>query len=135
MKLNSANINVMVKACRKASKTLIRDFGEIENLQGRDMKLEIFFNKTYEFIYNNIKDYLSHCRPEWGFLNSKNLENKRDTFYWILDPLSGKENFKRSIPIFSISISVAVSNGGSVILATLTFQYLTLGVLDLNFLT
>ena len=33
MKLNSANINVMVKACRKASKTLIRDFGEIENLQ------------------------------------------------------------------------------------------------------
>jgi len=33
MKLNSANINVMVKACRKASKTVIRDFGEIENLQ------------------------------------------------------------------------------------------------------
>ena len=33
MKLNSANINIMVKACRKASKTLIRDFGEIENLQ------------------------------------------------------------------------------------------------------
>ena len=33
MKLSSANINVMVKACRKASKILIRDFGEIENLQ------------------------------------------------------------------------------------------------------
>ena len=33
MKLNSANINIMVKACRKASKVLIRDFGEIENLQ------------------------------------------------------------------------------------------------------
>ena len=33
MKLNSANINVMIKACRKASKILIRDFGEIEKLQ------------------------------------------------------------------------------------------------------
>ena len=33
MKLSSANMNIMVKACRKASKTLIRDFGEIEKLQ------------------------------------------------------------------------------------------------------
>ena len=33
MKLTSANINVMVKACRKASKILIRDFGEVEKLQ------------------------------------------------------------------------------------------------------
>ena len=33
MKLNSANINVMIKACRKASKILIRDFGEVEKLQ------------------------------------------------------------------------------------------------------
>ena len=57
MKLNSANINVMVKACRKASKHLIRDFGEIENLQvslkgpgdfvtNSDKKVEkIIFNK------------------------------------------------------------------------------------------
>mgnify|MGYP001347021253 CR=1 FL=1 len=61
MRLNSPQINLITKACMKASRSLIRDFGEIENLQGRDMKLEIFFNKTYEFIYNNIKDYLSHC--------------------------------------------------------------------------
>ena len=33
MKLSSANINVMVKVCRKAAKILIRDFGEIEKLQ------------------------------------------------------------------------------------------------------
>ena len=33
MRLNSANINVMVKACRKAAKNIIRDFGEIEKLQ------------------------------------------------------------------------------------------------------
>ncbi len=106
MSNKSPLITVMQTAYTKINKRIFRDFGEIENLQGRDMKLEIFFNKTHEFIYNNIKDYLSHCRPEWEFLNSKNLENKKDTFYWILEPLSGKENFKRSIPIFSISISV-----------------------------
>ena len=63
-------------------------------------------NKTYEFIEYNLKNYLTYCRPEWEFLDNKNSTFKKDTYYWLLEPLSGKENFKRSIPIFSSSISV-----------------------------
>ena len=99
-------INVMKTAYNKINKRIYRDFGEIENLQGLDNKIDRFFNKTYEFIEYNIRDYLTYCRPEWKFLNEIKSNYKKDTYYWILEPLSGKENFKRSIPIFSNSISV-----------------------------
>ena len=33
MRLNSPQINLITKACMKASRSLIRDFGEIEKLQ------------------------------------------------------------------------------------------------------
>ena len=96
----------MKTAYNKVNRRIYRDFGEIENLQGLDNKIDRFFNKTYEFIEYNIRDYLTYCRPEWKFLNEIKSNYKKDTYYWILEPLSGKENFKRSIPIFSNSISV-----------------------------
>jgi len=99
-------INVMKTAYNKVNRRIYRDFGEIENLQGLDGKIDRFFNKTYEFIEYNLKDYLTYCRPDWEFLDDKNSTFKKDTYYWLLEPLSGKENFKRSIPIFSSSISV-----------------------------
>ena len=99
-------INVMKTAYNKVNRRIYRDFGEIENLQGLDGKIDRFFNKTYEFIEYNLKDYLTYCRPEWEFLDDKNSTFKKDSYYWLLEPLSGKENFKRSIPIFSSSISV-----------------------------
>ena len=99
-------INVMKTAYNKINRRIYRDFDEIENLQGLDGKIDRFFNKTYEFVEYNLKDYLTYCRPEWKFLDNKNSTFKKDTYYWLLEPLSGKENFKRSIPIFSSSISV-----------------------------
>ena len=99
-------INVMKTAYNKVNRRIYRDFGEIENLQGLDGKIDRFFNKTYEFVEYNLKDYLTYCRPEWKFLDDKNSTIKKNTYYWLLEPLSGKENFKRSIPIFSCSISV-----------------------------
>ncbi len=99
-------INVMKTAYNKVNRRIYRDFGEIENLQGLDNKIDRFFNKTYEFIEYNIKNYLTYCRPEWKFLDEINSSYKKNTYYWLLEPLSGKENFKRSIPIFSNSISV-----------------------------
>ena len=91
----------MKTAYNKVNRRIYRDFGEIENLQGLDEKIDRFFNKTYEFIEYNLKDYLTYCRPEWEFLDNKNSTFKKDTYYWLLEPLTGKENFKRSIPIFS----------------------------------
>ncbi len=99
-------INVMKTAYNKVNRRIYRDFGEIENLQGLDNKIDRFFNKTYEFIEYNLQEYLTYCRPEWSLLDYKNSSYKKDTYYWVLEPLNGKENFKRSIPIFSNSISV-----------------------------
>ena len=99
-------INVMKTAYNKVNRRIYRDFGEIENLQGLDSKIDRFFDKTYEFVKYNIKDYLMYCRPEWKFIDNKNLVFENNIYYWFFEPLSGKENFKRSIPIFSISISV-----------------------------
>ena len=103
-------INVMKTAYNKVNRIIYREFGEIENLQGLDDKIDRFFNKTYEFIKYNIKDYLTYCRPEWKLLDNTNFNSNKDTYYWILNPLSGRENFKRSIPIFSSSISVFFNN-------------------------
>ena len=99
-------INVMKTAYNKVNRRIYRDFGEIENLQGLDDKIDKFVNKTYEFIEYKIKDYLTYCRPEWKLLKDTNSTYNKDTYYWIINPLSGVENFKRSIPIFSSSISV-----------------------------
>jgi myo-inositol-1(or 4)-monophosphatase len=96
----------MKTAFNKVNRRIYRDFGEIENLQGIDSKIDRFFDKTYEFIEYNLRDYLNYCRPEWEFLDNINSTFKKDTYYWLLQPLSGKENFKRSIPIFSSSVSV-----------------------------
>ena len=103
-------INVMKTAYNKVNRRIYRDFGEIENLQGSDSKIDRFFNNTFTSIEYNLKDYLTYCRPEWKFLTYKNADFNKDTYYWLLEPLSGKANFKRSIPIFSSSISVFFNN-------------------------
>ncbi len=106
MSNKSPLINVMKTAYNKINRRIYRDFGEIENLQGVDTKIDKFFEKTYEFVESNLKDYLIYCRPDWKFLDYKNITCEKDTYYWFLEPLSGKENFKRSLPFFSSSISV-----------------------------
>ena len=106
MSNKSPLISVMKTAYTKVSRRIYRDFGEIENLQGVDTKIDRFFNKTYEYVKYNLIDYLSYCRPHWNFLDNKDITSKKNTYYWLLEPLNGKENFKRSIPFFSISISV-----------------------------
>ena len=44
MRLNSPQINLIIKACMKASRSLIRDFGEIEKLQVSDQRSWRFCN-------------------------------------------------------------------------------------------
>ena len=68
MSYKSPLINVMQTAYSKINSRVLRDFGEIENLQNSDTKLERFYNKTKEYISYNLKDYLKHCRPEWEFV-------------------------------------------------------------------
>ena len=107
MKLTSPNMNVMVNACRKSAKVLIRDFGEIENLQvsfkGPGDYVSASDKKVEEIIINE----LQKARPNFSILSEEIGEIKNDeSFRWIIDPIDGTSNFLHGIPHFAISIGL-----------------------------
>ena len=107
MKLNSANINIMVKACRKASKTLIRDFGEIENLQVSIKGPGDFVTTSDKKVEKILINELLKARPNYSILSEESGEiNNEESFKWIIDPIDGTSNFLHGIPHFAISIGL-----------------------------
>jgi len=107
MKLSSANINVMVKACRKASKILIRDFGEIENLQVSLKGPGDFVTASDKKVEKILIEELLKARPNYSILSEEIGEINNDkSFKWIIDPIDGTANFLHGIPHFAISIGL-----------------------------
>jgi len=111
MKLNSANINVMVKACRNAARPLIRDFGEIEKLQVSVKGPGDFVTASDKKVEKILIDELSKARPNYSILSEEIGEIKNDSeFRWIIDPIDGTANFLHGIPHFCISIGLEKNN-------------------------
>ena len=111
MRLTSANINVMVKACRKASKTLIRDFGEIEKLQVSVKGPGDFVSTSDKKVEEILIDELLKARPSYSILSEETGEIKNDdAFKWIIDPIDGTGNFLHGIPHFAISVGLEKEN-------------------------
>jgi len=107
MKLSSANINVMVKACRKAAKTIIRDFGEIENLQVSLKGPGDFVTASDKKVEKILIDELQKARPNYSILSEEIGKISNDeSFTWIIDPIDGTANFLHGIPHFAISIGL-----------------------------
>ena len=107
MKLNSANINVMVKACRKASKILIRDFGEIEKLQVSIKGPGDFVTASDKKVEKILINELQEARPSYSILSEEIGQINNDkSFKWIIDPIDGTANFLHGIPHFAISIGL-----------------------------
>jgi|TARA_B110001454_G_scaffold179435_1_gene172665 myo-inositol-1(or 4)-monophosphatase len=107
MKLSSANINVMIKACRKASKTLIRDFGEIENLQVSVKGPGDFVTASDKKVEKILIEELQKARPNYSILSEEIGKISNDESYkWIIDPIDGTANFLHGIPHFAISIGL-----------------------------
>ena len=108
----SANLNLMIKACEKASKILIRDFGEIEKLQvSRKGPLDFVTNsdlKTEKIIIEE----LNKGRPDYSIISEENgiKKNKDIKNTWIIDPIDGTVNFLHGIPHFAISIALKHEN-------------------------
>ena len=97
----------MVKACRKASKTLIRDFGEIENLQVSLKGPGDFVTNCDKKIEKILIDELLKARPSYSILSEEIGEiNNDDSFKWIIDPIDGTYNFLHGIPHFAISVGL-----------------------------
>jgi len=107
MRLQSANINVMVKACRKASKILIRDFGEVEKLQVSIKGPGDFVTASDKKVEKVLIDELQKARPSYSILSEECGEIKNDElFKWVVDPIDGTSNFLHGIPHFAISIGL-----------------------------
>jgi len=107
MKINSPQLNLMHRACMKASKVLIRDFGEIEKLQVSEKGPGDFVTasdkRVEKIIINELNvensKYSVLCE-EKGELIGKNKEKR-----WIIDPIDGTTNFLNGLPHFAISIA------------------------------
>ncbi len=106
--IHSALINVMVKAARRAGRSLKRDLGEIENLQvslkGPANFVSAADRRAEEMLY----DDLSKARPGYGFIGEEGgtREGSDKANTWIVDPLDGTTNFLHGIPQFAISIGL-----------------------------
>ena len=108
----SANLNIMIKASEKASKILIRDFGEIENLQVSKKGPSDFVTNSDLKVEKIIIDELKKARPNYSILSEENgMENNKDkNNTWIIDPIDGTINFLHGVPHFAISIALKSNN-------------------------
>ena len=104
----SPNLNLMIRACEKASKVIIRDFGELENLQVSKKGPKDFVTKTDKRVEKILIDELSKLKKNYSFITEetgKILNQNKDVF-WIIDPIDGTTNFLHGIPHFAISIAL-----------------------------
>ncbi|GGF54386.1 inositol monophosphatase [Terasakiella brassicae] len=115
MAVRSATINVMAKAVEAASRGLLRDFGEIENLQVSRKGPADFVSTADTRTEKILIKELTKARPEVGFLLEEGgeIKGEDETKRWIIDPLDGTTNFLHGIPHFAISI--ALEENGQII--------------------
>ncbi len=108
MALRSATINVMVKAAQKAARGLIRDFGEVEQLQVSQKGPADFVSTADLQAERTISQELKRARPEFGLLMEEgtNQPGTDGRHRWIVDPLDGTLNFLHGLPHFAISIAL-----------------------------
>ena len=91
----SPNLNVMIKASEKASKAIIRDFGEVENLQVSRKGPRDFVTKTDKRVEEILIDELTKVKKNFSFLTEESgkIENQDRDKIWIIDPIDGTTNF------------------------------------------
>ena len=124
--MNSALINVMSTAVIKAGKGLLRDFGEVDNLQISRKGTANFVTAADIRTEKLLQRELSKVRPDFGFLMEEGgeVEGKDKSRRWIIDPLDGTNNFIHAIPYFCISVGLEEKdeNGNSEIIAGIIFD-------------
>ena len=104
----SANLNLMIKAARKAARSLLKDFQEVENLQVSAKGPGDFVSRADREAERIIKEELMNGRPSYGWVGEETgvTEGADPTRRWLVDPLDGTTNFLHGIPHWSISIAL-----------------------------
>lgn len=118
-------INVMSAAAVKAGKGLMRDFGEIDQLQISRKGVANFVSSADIRTEKLLKRELAKARPDYGFLMEEEGESAgKGEYRWIVDPLDGTSNFLHAIPYFCVSIALEKTgrDGSRDIAAAVTFD-------------
>jgi myo-inositol-1(or 4)-monophosphatase len=104
----SANLNIMIKAARRAGRSLVRDFGEVENLQVSAKGPGDFVSRADHRSEELIRTELTTARPNYGWLGEESMEvpGADPTRRWIVDPLDGTTNFLHGLPHWAVSIAL-----------------------------
>ncbi|MEY4872090.1 MAG: hypothetical protein RLZZ563_1420 [Pseudomonadota bacterium] len=104
----SANLNLMIKAARKAGRSLVKDFREVENLQVSTKGPGDFVSRADREAERMIKEDLMGGRPTYGWLGEETgeTEGQDPTRRWIVDPLDGTTNFLHGMPHWAVSIAL-----------------------------
>jgi myo-inositol-1(or 4)-monophosphatase len=105
----------MVKAVEKASKSLIRDFGEVEKLQVIKKGPRDYVTKTDKNVEKILLEELKKTKKNYSFFSEEigSINNNDNENIWIIDPIDGTTNFLHGIPHFAICI--ALQSGGEII--------------------
>lgn len=108
MATRSPLITVMVAAAQKAGRRLVRDFGEVENLQVSRKGPADFVSNADHMAEKILIEELTKARPKYGFLvEEKGAIAGEDTSNrWIIDPLDGTTNFLHGLPHFAVSVAL-----------------------------
>ena len=104
----SSNLNIMIKVAEKASKSIIRDFGEVEKLQVSRKGPYDFVTKTDKNVEKILIEELSKIKKNYSFLSEEvgKIDNRDKENIWVIDPIDGTTNFLHGIPHFAICIAL-----------------------------
>lgn len=106
--VGSANLNIMIKAARRAGRGLVKDFAEVENLQVSVKGAGDFVSKADINAEKILKEDLMGARPTYGWFaeESREEEGADPTRRWIVDPLDGTTNYLHGLPHWAVSIAL-----------------------------
>jgi myo-inositol-1(or 4)-monophosphatase len=106
--IGSANLNIMIKAARKAGRSLVKDFREVENLQVSVKSAGDFVSKADIAAEAILKEELLTARPTYGWLAEEGgaIAGEDPTRRWIVDPLDGTTNFLHGLPHWAVSVGL-----------------------------
>ena len=108
MNIISPNLNIMIKACEKASKVIIRDFGELENLQVKVKGPRDFVTNCDKKVEKILIEELSKSKKNYSFITEESgyiKKNDKENI-WVIDPIDGTTNFLHGVPHFAISLAL-----------------------------
>ncbi len=106
--IGSANLNIMIKAARRAGRNLVKDFREVENLQASSKSAGDFVSKADIAAEEMLKEDLMEARPTYGWLGEESapIAGQDPTRRWIVDPLDGTTNFLHGLPHWAVSVAL-----------------------------